>query len=57
MNSPWASLKPYLPPMRTSRQRYAVAGGALLLLAGLGWGLWALMAPQKVDYSRTWFAL
>lgn len=57
MNSLWASLKSYLPPSRTSRQRYAVAGGALLLLAGLCWGLWVLLSPQKVDYEETWFSL
>jgi hypothetical protein len=57
MNSPWASLKFLLPPTRTSRQRLAVAGGALLLLAGLAWGLWALLAPQKVDDSKTWFSV
>jgi hypothetical protein len=57
MNSPWASLNFLLPPTRTSRQRYAVVGGALLLLAGLGWGFWALLSPQKVDYGKTWFSV
>ena len=57
MSDPWASLKPFLPPMRTSRQRFAVAGGALLLLAGLVWGFLALMAPQKVDYNKTWLSM
>jgi hypothetical protein len=57
MNSAWASLKPYLPPSRTPRQRFAVAGGALLLLVGLGWSLWALLSPEKVDYGKTWFSV
>ncbi len=57
MNSLWASLKSYLPPSRTSRKRYAVAGGALLLLAGLVWGFWTLLTPEKVDYSKTWFSV
>ena len=57
MSDPWASLKPFLPPMRTSRQRFAVAGGALLLLTGMAWGLWPLLAPQKVDTSKTWFSV
>ncbi len=56
MSSPWASLRPHLPPMRTSRQRLAVAGGALLLLACLAWGLWAFLPPGKSDYRRTWFS-
>lgn len=56
MNSPWASLNFLLPPTRTSRQRTAVAGGALLLL-GLGWALWALLAQPEVDYSKTWFSV
>ena len=57
MNSPWASLKSYLPPTRTSRQRTVVSGGALLLLAGLTCGLWTALAPQKVDYAKTWFSV
>ena len=57
MSDPWASLKPFLPPMRTSRQRFAVAGGALLLLTALVWGCLALMAPQKVDYNKTWLSM
>ncbi|MGC8724898.1 MAG: hypothetical protein ACP5VF_13665 [Acidobacteriota bacterium] len=56
MNSSWTSLKSHLPPMRTPRQRLAVAGGALLLFAGIAWGLWALLAPAKDDASRTWFS-
>ncbi len=57
MNSPWASLNFLLPPTRTSRQRTAVAGGALLLLVGLGWALWALLAPSELDYSKKWFSV
>lgn len=57
MSSPLASLKPFLPPLRTPRQRYAVAGGALLLLAGLTWGLWTLLATQKVDTQKIWFSM
>ena len=57
MNSPWASLNFLLPSTRTPRQRTAVAGGALLLLAGLAWALWALLAPPKVDYSKQWFSV
>lgn len=57
MSDPWASLKPFLLHMRTSRQRFAVAGGALLLLAGLVWGFLALMAPQKVDCNKTWLSM
>ena len=57
MNSLWASLKSYLPPSRTSRQRYAVAGGALLLLVGFAWLLWTLLAQPKVDYRKTWFSV
>jgi len=57
MNNPWASLKSHLPPMRTPRQRLALAVGALLLLAGLAWGLWTFLAPQKMDYSKTWFSV
>ena len=57
MNNPWASLNLLLPCTRTPRQRLALAGGALLLLAGLAWGLWALLAPPKVDYSKTWFSV
>ena len=57
MNSPWASLNLLLPPTRTSRQRIAVAGGALLLLAALAWALWALLAPPKVDNSKQWFSV
>ena len=41
---------------RSPRQRAAVAGGALLLFAGIAWGLWPLMAPAKDDVSRTWFS-
>jgi|GEM_PF-2664464 len=47
----------WIPYGRTPRQRTAVAGGALLLLASLAWALWALLAPQKVDYSKTWFSV
>ncbi len=57
MNNAWASLKSYLPPSRTSRHRTVVAGGALLLLAGLAWGLWALLFPQKMDYSKLWLSV
>ncbi len=58
MNSPsWASLNLLLPATRTPRQRLALAGGALLLLAGLAWGLWAFLATPKVDYSKTWFSV
>ena len=57
MNSPWASLNLLLPSTRTPRQRLALAGGALLLLAGLAWGLWAFLSPQKVDYGKTWFSV
>ena len=57
MNNPWASLKSHLPPMRTPRQRLALAGGALLLLVGLAWGFWTLLAPTKVDYDKTWFSV
>jgi hypothetical protein len=57
MSSPLVSLNFLLPPTRTSRQRTAVAGGALLLLAALAWALWALLAPPKVDYSKTWFSV
>ena len=57
MNSLWASLNLLLPSTRTPRQRLALAGGALLLLAGLAWGLWAFLSPQKVDYSKTWFSV
>lgn len=57
MNSLWASLNFLLPSTRTPRQRLALAGGALLLLAGLAWGLWAFLAPQKVDSSKTWFSV
>ena len=45
-----------IPFGRTPRQRLAAAGGALLLSAGIAWGLWALMAPAKDDASRTWFS-
>jgi hypothetical protein len=57
MNSPWASLNFLLPPTRTPRQRTVVAGGALLLLAGLGWSIWTLLAPQELDYSKQWFTV
>jgi hypothetical protein len=57
MNSPWASLNFLLPPTRTPRQRTVVAGGALLLLTGLAWGLWALLSPKKVDYGKAWFSV
>jgi hypothetical protein len=57
MNNPWASLNFLLPPTRTSRQRTVVAGGALLLLTGLAWGFWTLLAPPKADYSKQWFSV
>ncbi len=41
----------------TPRPRAAVAGGLLLLLAGLAWGLWVLLAPPKADYTRQWFSV
>ncbi len=57
MNSPWASLNFLLPPTRTPWQRTIVAGGALLLLAGLAWALWAFLAPPKADYRKQWFSV
>ena len=57
MNSPWASLNFLLPPTRTSRQRLAVAGGALLLLGCSAWILWTLLAQPKEDYRRTWISV
>ncbi len=56
MSSPRASYMPHLPPMRTSRQRLAVAGGALLLGLFL-WALWVYCDPGRVDLNRTWFSV
>ena len=55
MNNAWASLKSYLPPMRTPRQRAAVARGVLLLLAVLVvslWAIWLLETPSEMEYKQ-----
>lgn len=56
MNSPLASFKPLLPPMRTPRQRFALAGGALLLGLFL-WALWVYCDPGRLDLGKTWFSV
>ena len=56
MSNILASLMPHLPPMRTSRQRLAVAGGALLLGLFL-WALWVYCDPGRLDQRRTWFSV
>ena len=55
MNSPWASLKSHFPPMRTPRQRAAVARGVLLFLGVLVVGIWAicvLETPSEMEYKQ-----
>ncbi|MFZ5984473.1 MAG: hypothetical protein ACOYXN_08920 [Acidobacteriota bacterium] len=56
MSSPRASFTPHLPPMRTPRQRLAVAGGALLLGLFL-WALWVYCDPGRLDLRKTWFSV
>jgi protein-S-isoprenylcysteine O-methyltransferase Ste14 len=44
-----ATLLPFILPLRVppARQLYALAGGDLIMLAGLGWSLWALAVLGK----------